>query len=315
VDLESVADELYALLPGEFTAARNEFARHARRAGQADLAAAVTALRRPTAAAWLANTLTREQPDLVRQLIGLGGELRDAQTARRGEELRRLTAQRREVVAEAVRQTRRLAGDHGQPVSEATVREVQATLDAALADPRAGEAVLSGRLVTGLTYTGLGDVEVDSAMAVTAARQPPPPAVTSSRAPRSASKPAGRGRTPRSRAASGSGDHDHDRAQRERVAAAAAKLDDARTMEAEAESEVAARQRRVSEVTERVDGLTRQLEALDEQLGRVRRESADAARVRKRAERDVTAARAALRDATKARAAAQAQLTRVEPPG
>ena len=57
VIVAEVADELYALTPAEFTAARDERARQVRAAGQRDEAAAIKKLARPTASAWLVNQL------------------------------------------------------------------------------------------------------------------------------------------------------------------------------------------------------------------------------------------------------------------
>ena len=44
----------------------------------------------------------------------------------------------------------------GQSVSAAAAQELEATLDAAFADPQAAESLLRGRLSSGLRYSGLG---------------------------------------------------------------------------------------------------------------------------------------------------------------
>jgi hypothetical protein len=62
VDLESTLDELYALRPQEFTAARDARAAEARRAGDRELADRIRALRRPTLSAWAGNLLVRGSP-------------------------------------------------------------------------------------------------------------------------------------------------------------------------------------------------------------------------------------------------------------
>ncbi|MGW4517724.1 hypothetical protein ACWEO4_38520 [Streptomyces sp. NPDC004393] len=48
---DAVADELYGLPPGEFTAVRDERAKAARAAGDRDLAERIRRMRRPTLAA------------------------------------------------------------------------------------------------------------------------------------------------------------------------------------------------------------------------------------------------------------------------
>jgi hypothetical protein len=58
-DLERELDALYALPLNEFTKARNDLASRLKRAHQADAAAAVRSLRKPTAVAWTANHLAR----------------------------------------------------------------------------------------------------------------------------------------------------------------------------------------------------------------------------------------------------------------
>ncbi|MDQ6782334.1 MAG: hypothetical protein M3063_02585, partial [Actinomycetota bacterium] len=75
-------------------------------------------------------------------------------------ELRRLSRQRRHVIAALSLEARRLACEAGQPVSDAVGRELEHTLDAAFADADASDAVRSGRLTTALHYSGLGPLDV-----------------------------------------------------------------------------------------------------------------------------------------------------------
>jgi hypothetical protein len=154
-DLRSVADELYGLSPEEFTAARTAAERRARSSGDRELAAAVKALRRPTLSAWAVNRLVRERSELVTQVVGLGESLRQAQSLLQGDALRQLTRQRRQLVAAVVAEARALAAGHGQKLSEAAARQVEETLQAAMADPDAADAVLSGLLTQPLSSTGV----------------------------------------------------------------------------------------------------------------------------------------------------------------
>ena len=66
MDLESAARELYALLPGDFTAARNARAKEAAQQGNKALAARLRGLAKPTAAAWLLNMMARHRRDATR---------------------------------------------------------------------------------------------------------------------------------------------------------------------------------------------------------------------------------------------------------
>ena len=59
--LLGIAEELYALLPADFTGTRNQWAKQTKADGDRELAARVTALRRPSVAAWVVNLLMRHR--------------------------------------------------------------------------------------------------------------------------------------------------------------------------------------------------------------------------------------------------------------
>lgn len=153
---DDAADLLYAGLPADFTAHRDELVRVARGAGKRDQAAAIAALRKPTVAAWLVNRLARERSDDVGAFTELGAALREAEAALQGADLRRLGQQRHDLVRALVAYARSLAQAAGQQVGEATLRDVEATLRAALADEAAAELVRAGRLTTALDPSGFG---------------------------------------------------------------------------------------------------------------------------------------------------------------
>ena len=165
MDLDSAAADLYSLKPGEFTAARDARAAEARRDGDKELAGAIKKLKRPSVSAWLANHLVRERPEEVQRLLTLGEALRQAQQQLAGEQLRALSQQRHQVVAALVQEATRLGSAEDQPVSAAAQREVQETLEAALSDPAAAEALRAGRLTAPLSYSGLGTQGLEAAPA------------------------------------------------------------------------------------------------------------------------------------------------------
>ena len=167
MSLQDVADELYALPPEDFTAARDAAAKAAGKG----LKTEVKALRRPTVSAWLVNRLARDRADLLEQLLALGPALAEAQAGGSGDALRRLGAQRRELV-QAVVET--AVQDAGRDVTAATRAEVEQTLEAALADPATADAVRSGHLVRAVTYAGFGGVDLEGAVAVSAPPRPAP---------------------------------------------------------------------------------------------------------------------------------------------
>ncbi|UYQ60509.1 hypothetical protein [Streptomyces peucetius] len=159
MDLESTLDELYALRPQEFTAARNERAARARRAGDRELAERIRALRKPTVSAWAGNLLVRREPERIQALIRLGEGLRDAHRNLDGEQLREFGRQQHLLVGALAREARRLAAEAGQPVGESALHEIEATLHAVLADPDAARQWAAGHLDKPLSapvgFTGL----------------------------------------------------------------------------------------------------------------------------------------------------------------
>jgi hypothetical protein len=167
--LLSIAEELYSLLPADFTGTRNQWAKQTKADGDADVAAAVSALRRPSVAAWVVNMMMRHQLDQMTQVLELGASLRQAQADLDGEALRELTRQRRQLTTAVTRQGRELAGELGVRVTESVAEQVQATLHAAMVDEDAAAAVRSGLLVSALEATGVGVTDVVDAVALPSA--------------------------------------------------------------------------------------------------------------------------------------------------
>ncbi|HEY2670728.1 MAG TPA: hypothetical protein VGJ07_10170 [Rugosimonospora sp.] len=154
----TLEQDLYALPPERFIAARDEAVAEARAAGDRALAARIGALRRPTVAAWLVNLVALHRPEQVGALLDLGTALREAQQELRGERLRELSAQRRAAITELVAAARRLAVEAGRrPRDALPLAEVEATLVAALADEDVAAAVRAGRLTRATGYAGFGE--------------------------------------------------------------------------------------------------------------------------------------------------------------
>ena len=164
MDLASVADELYGLVPADFTAARNA---RAKAVGAEDKALAdqIRRLPKPSAAAWAVNMLVRRRPDDITGILEVGVSLREAQEALDPGEMKALGRQRQVLIAAVARLARDLAGELGNPISEPAVAEVEQTLQAAMADPGAALAVRTGRLVRALASTGLEPPDLAGAVA------------------------------------------------------------------------------------------------------------------------------------------------------
>ena|SRR5690554_6002262 len=177
--LAEVASQLYALPLDEFTKARNERAADARASGDRSLADSIKQLKKPSTSAWAVNMLARHRAEEVGQLLELGASLRAAQSELDAAELRELGKQRQKLIAAVVRQARALAEELGDPIGPAAADEVGQTLQAALADPEAADAVMAGLLAKPLAASGWGSVDVDSAVAVVMPGKRPSAKVTS----------------------------------------------------------------------------------------------------------------------------------------
>jgi len=159
--LTEATEGLFALDPGEFVAARNDLVKALRKAGDRELAASVAELRRPSPAAWAVNQLARNRRDDVENLVGLGRALREAQERALGGAdatlLRQAGRARRDAVAALADAAVDILAERGSG-ADAHTGEITATLEAASLDPAAGEAVLEGRLTSGLDPpSGFGD--------------------------------------------------------------------------------------------------------------------------------------------------------------
>ena len=281
---DTAVEELYALPPDEFTAARNERARAAKPKDR-DAAARIQELRRPSAAAWLVNQLVRHRPDELDAILDLGADARESQGRFDGAELAQLSRQRRRLVSALAREAGALADELGTPVRAPVLDEVAQTLQAGMSDASAADAVRSGRLVRSLEAVGL-EVDLDGAVA---GGPPAGGAAAGGRrsAPASKQKPDSDESAERAAA--------REREQHEERKRAA---DDAeqRAVEAsdaldELERSIADRHRTIDEGTARRDELEAELRTIEEEISDAQRELRGLTRDRDRAARAATLAR------------------------
>jgi len=120
------------------------------KAGQAEAAAEVKKLAKPSVPVWTANQLARREPGELRALLRSAEELRKAQQkALAGKGVadlqKRLDEQRRAVRALA-RLGRDILADEGRTVSDAIVERIAKTLDAAALDEGSRFLLRAGRL-------------------------------------------------------------------------------------------------------------------------------------------------------------------------
>jgi hypothetical protein len=150
-DLEEELDRLYGLPLEEFTAARNDLARRLKRANQADAAASVQGLKKPSVPVWAVNQLARRHPDEVDALVGAGLRLREAQEQAFTDEdardtIREATAAERGAARTLTRLAQELLESEGRPVTRAVVDRIGGLLRSAAITPVAGDALRAGRL-------------------------------------------------------------------------------------------------------------------------------------------------------------------------
>jgi hypothetical protein len=159
VDFEEAADALYAAPAADFIATRNELAKQLKADGDPVGSTRLKAMRKPTVAAWVTNLVARKAPDELDDLLALGDEFREATADLDGDRLRELTPRRHELLDKLAKEAARLAGEDGQKISADVGQKLRETLDAALVDPAAGDAVREGRLSSALRHVGFGVVD------------------------------------------------------------------------------------------------------------------------------------------------------------
>ena len=144
---------LYGLPQSKFTAARNARAKQLKQ-DDAELAAAVAALPKPSVAAAALNELVREDPSEVRALIQSGKRLRQAQEAavagKKGADLTSAIGEHRAALDRVQRDLRR------RKLSGPTLEKATQTLRAASVDPELQPLLERGILHEDLAAAGFG---------------------------------------------------------------------------------------------------------------------------------------------------------------
>ena len=309
MDLDEVADELYEAPPEEFIALRTDRQNQAKADGDKALAKDIGALPKPSAAAWACNLLVREHGDEIENLVELGTLLREAQENLAGDQLRALDVQRRQLVAALTRQARGLANDRGHPVSTAVATQVEDTLRAAMADPEAGEALLSGRLTSPMSYSGMGTTVTRPALKLV---KPAKPEASPRPARQKAPETAGETALDRRRREQ----EERRRAAEEKraweLAAAREAAEEASAAVDEAAAAMEEHRRQAGELAARHAELQSRVDELADQLAAAERETAEAAATLKREERRRTAAEHEVAEAIEARDRALARVAQLE---
>ncbi|MEW2462884.1 hypothetical protein AB0872_19505 [Microbacterium sp. NPDC047426] len=288
MDYDSVADELYALRPEEFTAARASAMASARTAGDRELAERIRTLRKPSLAAWVSNLLVRSSPGEVEPLLRLGEGLRQAHQDLDGTQLRELSRRQHALIRALSLQARQLAKEAGHPIGESVQREVENTLHAVLADPEAARAWAGGRLAKPLSAAVGFPATAEGARP---RRPEPPPAPAPSRPGRKESEQ-----------------------QRRKLAQAREDAEAAERELRELQDAADAAGREVTVAKQQVDGLQRRVEELTGELEQVRGEHQQARFAERAARERARTADRRVREAGRKATTAAARLERLTSP-
>ncbi|MEU1042457.1 hypothetical protein ACFYP4_21555 [Streptomyces sp. NPDC005551] len=289
MDADAVADELYGLRPEQFTAVRNQRAAAARTAGDRALSERISGMRRPSLSAWASNLLVREQRDEIQPLVRLGEALRQAHQDLDGGQLRQLAGQQQALIRALSQQAKQLAAEHGHPLGDGALREVEQTLQAVLGDADAAREWAAGRLAKPLSpAVGFPAVARD---AVTQGRAAP----TDSEPRAAASGPRAAGGTDsaaqaRRRKRLAEARRTAEGAERD-LAACATEAEEAGRAAREARELSDTSQQHVTELRQRIAELTEDLENAEEQQRRARADRREAQERERTAGRRLSAAR------------------------
>jgi hypothetical protein len=157
--LDEELDRLFQLSLGEFVEARNRLASTLKKNGDADAAARVRALPKPSASAWAINQLYwRARPELE-QLIAAGDRYRRAQQealAGNGSDLEAAERERLRALGEATRRIRNILAESGQSASESLMRRITTNLEALASHGSGSPNPMRGRLSQDLESPGFG---------------------------------------------------------------------------------------------------------------------------------------------------------------
>jgi hypothetical protein len=138
---------------GEFVRRRDAMAKELEQEDKREEAARVRRLRKPSAAAWALNQVSRRHPKKVEWLLAAHQKLREAQTP---PSLREASASRQQMVADLVEDALSLLEEEGRSPSQTVRQRITRTLLSLATDEEAQEEFRRGRLARDLEPGGWG---------------------------------------------------------------------------------------------------------------------------------------------------------------
>jgi hypothetical protein len=316
-EVEAGIEQLYALPPGQFAAARKQLAAKLRQAGRGAAAERVSELVKPTPSVWAINLLLRQEGERVAALLAAGERARATQqrllSGKAGAEALQGSAKEVRALVELLRRRAvELASAAGLRVGALTRERIEADLEAMALDPAGAGAVAGGWLERDLDRPGLN--------VLAGARLPPGARRELAAAPAQAQRPAERlkAQRPAERlkaqrsaerlkpgppaARKPSGHQKPERrpqeerraAERQRAERREAAVREQRARQAEEQRRAAERrERQAAAARERIVRAERAVSAAGAQVEKARREAEEAARAEDEASRKATQARTA----------------------
>lgn len=160
-DLDAELDALYDLPLESFTKARNDLAARLRKAHQSEAAAEVRALKKPSAVAWAANRLARDDSKQVAALLEAGERLREVQQRAlagnaSADDVGDAATAERDAIRTLLTSARKQLGAKATP---ALLDRLSQTLRAAAVDDEGRALLERGRLTEELKAVGFGPLE------------------------------------------------------------------------------------------------------------------------------------------------------------
>ena len=140
---EKALDEIFGGPPADFIKGRDALAKKLKDEGDADESKRVKALRKPSKAAAVVNSLSLDDPKPIKRYLGLADKLRKATSGKVNVlKMRELAREEGELLEDLVAS----AGKLDDEASAATLDRVRETLQAAQVDSDLAERVLAGRV-------------------------------------------------------------------------------------------------------------------------------------------------------------------------
>jgi hypothetical protein len=194
-DATAILQRLFRVPPPEFVAERNKIAKALKADGEADLAVAVSAVRRPGVSDWALDVAAAEHADDVAELVEAANEVLDAQEAamdgRDGGDLRIRLKLLRVCAATVANQASGIATQAGQTGGGSSVTDITTRLTEIAANRNALSLLQRGLL--GAEDPGVADpFGIADAPSSPAAAAKSPAKSKAAAAPPAPAKPAGR---------------------------------------------------------------------------------------------------------------------------